>query len=1022
LKDSNTSRDGRTKPRWWFEWLSPAVLLVCLVNLANALSPNKVISQYLRDEWGPEQGFPEGSVYAIAQTPDGYLWIGTQKGLVRFDGFTFHLFQRSDSPIVPDGPVLGLAVDAEGDLWIRGQGARLVRYRDGTSQDVGGDLERAEQDVTAMCEGENGEALFSGLANGTFRYNKGRFATLASGPPGKLVISLAETADGKVWMGTNAGLYYLGDGQAHAILGGLPDRKIDSLLPVNSHDLWIGTDDGVVRWDGTEFLPATASHALDHVQALVMTRDRDSNVWVGTSNGLIRISARGVSSSERGGHQLTGAVTALFEDREGDLWVGTARGLERLRDSVFTTYSASTGLPSESSGPIYVDSEGRTWFAPLEGGLYWLKDGQVGRVTSAGLDRDVVYSISGDNGELWLGRRDGGLTRLRYSGDSFTTKTYTQAQGLVQNSIFAVHENRDGTVWAGTLTGGLSKLKDDRFKTYTTRDGLGSNTVDSILESSDGTMWFGTPNGLSELAKGRWRSYTSRDGLPAGNVNCIFEDSKGILWIGTVNGLAFMGSGTIQIPPDEPEWLQEQIFGIEEDRYGSLWMATSSHVLRVNREKLLRGSLGERDVREYGLADGLLNASGVARHQSVIADSFGRIWFSMGRGLSFVDPRPMTPSAPALVHILGILGGGRSINPGERVRIPPPHQRVTIRFTALSLSVPSRVRFEYRLDGFDQGWSEPAASREATYTNLSPGSYRFRVIASNSDGLWNSAEAALVFEIEPLFWQTWWFRLSSLLAVALAALALYRLRMHQLTEQLHVRFEERLAERTRIARELHDTLLQSFHGLLLRFQTVSNLLPERPAEAKQRLDSAIDQASQAITEGRDAVQQLRSSTTVTNDLAVAVRTLGEELAAHETNQNFAVFHVGVEGVPRNLHPILRDEVYRIAGEALRNAFRHARARQIEVEIHYDERQLRLRVRDNGKGIDPKVLDEEGRAGHFGLHGMHERAKLVGGNLDVWSKLESGTEVELSVPASLAYAGSPTSRRSRFSEKEKQVKS
>jgi signal transduction histidine kinase len=246
--------------------------------------------------------------------------------------------------------------------------------------------------------------------------------------------------------------------------------------------------------------------------------------------------------------------------------------------------------------------------------------------------------------------------------------------------------------------------------------------------------------------------------------------------------------------------------------------------------------------------------------------------------------------------------------------------------------------------------------------------------------------------------------------------------MHILTQQLHVRFEERLAERTRIARELHDTLLQGFHGLLLRFQTVSNLLPERPAEAKQRLESAIDQAAQTITEGRDAVQQLRSSTVVTNDLAFAVSTLGEELAADETNQNSAAFRVEVEGTPRNLHPILRDEVYRIAGEAMRNAFRHAQARQIEVEIQYEERQLRLRVRDDGKGVDPKLLKDEGRPGHWGLNGMHERAKLLGARLDVWSQLDSGTEVELSVPASIAYAPSPASRRSWWFGKGAEMKS
>jgi len=288
------------------------------------------------------------------------------------------------------------------------------------------------------------------------------------------------------------------------------------------------------------------------------------------------------------------------------------------------------------------------------------------------------------------------------------------------------------------------------------------------------------------------------------------------------------------------------------------------------------------------------------------------------------------------------------------------------------------------------------------------------LIASNSYGQWNDSEAAISLEVDPAFWQTWWFRVSCTVAFLALLWALYQLRLRQVARQFNTRLEERVSERTRIARDLHDTLLQSFHGLLLRFQTVSNLLPA--GEPKQKLDSAIDQAAQAITEGRDAVQGLRSSTVETNDLALTINTLGQELASGETNPNGAEFHVEVEGTPQNLHPILRDEVYRIAVEALRNAFKHAQARRIEVEIRYDERQLRLRVRDDGKGVDAKHLDGDGYAGHYGLRGMRERAELMGGKLAVWSELDSGTEVELSIPASRAYEISSAGRRSWLAEK------
>ncbi len=1017
MRNSNTSRDRRTKQRWSIKWLLAALAFVCFANSANGISANKALSQYIRDQWGAEQGFPSGPVYAIAQTSDGYLWIGSERGLVRFDGLSFHLFQHSDATTLPDGPVLGLAVDAEGDLWIRWQGPRLLRYRDGTFRDVLPNPGLAEADVTAMCAGRNGDILLAGFANGIVRYSNGRFVPLASSAKlPRLVISMAETPDGKVWMGTREqGLYYLSKGQVSSIIRGLPDKKINSLLAIDSRDLWIGTDNGVARWNGTEFSAAGTSHALAHIQGLVMMKDRESNVWVGSSNALFRLAAANASSFEESDQKSMGAVTALFEDREGNVWAGTAQGLERLRHAEFTTYSGSRGLPSETNGSILVDSAGRTWFAPMQGGLYWLREAQLEILRNAGLDRDVVYSITGGNGELWVGRQRGGLTHLRDEGTSFPSETYTRADGLAQNSVYAVHENKDGTVWAGTISGGVSSFRNGKFTTYTTQNGLASNTVASIVEGSNGTMWFGTPNGLNALVKGKWQVYTSRDGLPPGTVNCLLPDSAGVLWIGTANGLAFFVSGVIRTPREEPASLQDQIFGIEEDKTGALWIATSKHILRVNREKLLSLVLSDADVREYGVEDGLRDTEGVKRHRSIVADSQGRIWISTNRGISFVNPaQTVRSSVPAIVHIEGISADGRRFNVGEQVRVPAPHQRITLRYSGLSLSVPARVRFKYKLEGFDSAWSDPTAAHEAIYTNLGSGSYRFHVVASNSDGLWNSSESTVQFEIAPVFWQTWWFRLATLFSLVLAVLVFVRLRGLSLTRQFNMRLEERVAERTRIARELHDTLLQSFQGLLLRFQTVSNLLPA--GEPKEKLDSAIDQAAQAITEGRDAVQGLRSSTVETNDLACAISTLGQELASGETNPNAAEFHVEVEGTPRDLHPILRDEIYRIAGEALRNAFKHAQAERIEMEIRYDDRQLRLRVRDDGKGIDAKHLNEDGRPGHFGLRGMRERAKLMGGKLAVWSELDSGTEVELKIPASHAYETSSARRRSWLAEK------
>jgi len=316
--------------------------------------------------------------------------------------------------------------------------------------------------------------------------------------------------------------------------------------------------------------------------------------------------------------------------------------------------------------------------------------------------------------------------------------------------------------------------------------------------------------------------------------------------------------------------------------------------------------------------------------------------------------------------------------------------------------------FRYKLEGWDRDWQDASTRRQAFYSNLPPRSYHFRVIACNNNGVWNEAGATLDFVIPPAWYQTNWFRAACALAFLTMLWAMYELRVRQLAAQFNMRLDERVNERTRIARELHDTLLQTFQGLLPRFQAALYMLPERVTEARKTLEAAVDKASEAITEGRDAVKGLRLSTVEKNDLAVAVRTLGEELAT--VNQPSPTFEVAVEGTPRSLHPILRDEVYRLVAEALRNAFCHAQARKIEVEIRYGEKEFRLQVRDNGRGIDPSVLSGDGREGHYGLHGMHERAKIAGGKLKVWSELNSGTEVELTIPALRAYTQPPRSLR------------
>ena len=1035
LRHSNISRKQRFASPWLVSGVIAGVAAVYFVTQGMALDPHRRVSQYLQESWGTEKGFPGGTVSAIAQTSDGYLWVGTEKGLIRFDGMNFQRFSKATPTTSEIGAVQGLLADANGNLWILLQNTKILRYHDKTFE-MGRD--EAEVGITAVGKRNDGTVLLSSLAYGTLAYEKDKFEavqaessaainaeaggtnekqdTLSSrlswatgvvshrlAEPDAAVVSMAESEDGRLWLATRDGLFSLLDGRLAGMANGRAAAKITSLLAMPGNRLWVATESGLMTWNGAELSQAEVPVALRRTKVLAILRDRDANVWVGTSAGLFRLNGDGAELDGNGA--ASGPITALFEDREGNVWAGGSQGIKRLRNGAFVTYTVGS-LRSESSGPIYVDEKGRAWFAPFEGALHWLEKGKIGTVTRDGLDTDVVYSIAGSEDGLWVGRQRGGLTHLTYTGSAMTAKTYTEADGLAQNGVYAVYESRDRSVWAATLSAGVSQYTNGHFVTYAKASGMVSDRVTSITESPDGIMWFATPEGLNAFSNGRWRIFKINEGMPADNMNCVVSDSEGVVWIGTGSGLAFFKSGRVQAVSNAPAALHEPVLGIAEGQNGQMWIATANHVLSAERERLLEGAVSDADMRAYGLEDGMEGTEGVKRERSVFADGMGRVWFSMNRGLSVIDTkRAVNNSIPAMVHMDGISVDGNTMDLGQAVRVPPGSHRITFSYSGVSLSVPERVRFKYTLEGFDRGWSEPVSTREAVYTNLDSGSYRFRVMASNSDGMWNSAESSVALAIAPVFWKTWWFRLGTLLAIGLALVMYLRMRIHRLAKQMNMRFDERLAERTRIARELHDSLLQGFQGLMFRLQAAREMLPDQPKEAAEALDVALDRGDEVIAEGRSTVEDLRHSTSQDNDIVVALTSLGEELAGSGNGHAAAALRVLVDGKPRELNPMIRDEVYRIAREALRNAFQHARAKKIEAELEYGDREFSLRVRDDGEGIDPAVLREGRRSGHWGLPGMRERARELGGDLHVWTESGAGTEVSLSVPAAAAYVAS-----------------
>ena len=978
-----------------------SALLLCLVCCtATAPGQNRSMSQYIRDFWPSDGGFPGGQVSAIAQTKDGCLWIGGDKGLVRFDGLSFQLLQES-SKGVPITKVLGLATDAEGGLWVWMQGANVLRYYDGHFENATAALGLPDGFVTAMSQTRGGDVLLSTVGQETFEYTSGRLHSVGTiQVPGTLILASAKTEDGAIWIGTSDnGLFRIKAGNISRMDVPNALKKVNVLLSGPHNTLWVGTDQGLLLWDGQQLSRAGVPPTLRSNSFFTMTSASEGTLWAGGPQGLFRLERQTEQDAAFSAAHSNSVPTALFQDREGDLWIGSTDGLQRWREGAFITYASTPGFPRGSSGPIFADAIGRLWFGPESGGLASLTNGQLDRHDVAHLAGDIVYSISGAGADLWIGRQRGGLTHLTRTGSTYSSKTYATADGLAQNSVYVVKQTRDGTVWAGTLSAGLSRLQKGVFRTFTTADGLASNAITALEQDDKDNLWVGTPAGLSVLRDGVWRSYGTQDGLPADEVNTLLPERSSVgseMWIGTAKGLGYFSSGRMRSFPGTPDLLHEPVLGLAKDPPGYLWIATQEHVLRVNPSKLLAGNLAATEIRVYDRSDGLLSSQIARRSQSMLADGRGSVWVSTRGGLSATDPADLArPPVPALVRVVSVLADGQAVST-QPLRIPASQRRVTLQFSGVSLPVPERVRYRYRLDGFDKDWSEPSTTREAVYTNLGPGNYSFHVVASNSDGVWNASDVSQSFWIEPAVWQTWWFHLATALCVALTLWSIYLIRTRQLANQLHLRFEERLAERMRIAQDLHDTLLQGFLSASLQLDVASEYVPQE-SPAAPMLSRVLLLMRQVSEDCRNALAVLRIGEKQHQNLEGELSAVPQQLGLEDR----ALYRVVVNGSPRALNPLCSHELYLVGREAVVNAYRHAGATLIEVELVYNVASLHLFVRDDGRGIEEAVL-QSGKERHWGLTGMRERATKVGAQFRIYSRTAKGTEIELVVPSRVAY--------------------
>lgn len=1027
------------------------VLLVACPS-ALALNPALDVSQYAHTAWKVRDGFIRGAIFAIPQTPDGYLWLGTESGLVRFDGVRAVPWQPPDGEQLPSNFVESLLASQDGTFWIgthRGlaswKNGKLTQYSEFAGLDVGALLEDRAGTVWIGAEGSP----------------NGKLCALRSGKPecyspkdfGRGVGALYQDHNGNLWVAAGTGLWRWAPGvpERYSQPQGMPAAL--SLTEDDSGAVLLATHKGLE----TLVRGKIESYALPGVSGQFsptkLLRSSDGSLWIGTWQGLLH-SHQSRTDVFKGADGLSADfVVPIFEDREGSVWVGTQDGLDRFRDVSVPTMSRKQGLASSAAWSVLATPDGSVWIVTAEGLNRWrnghvtlyrsLKalgqknerperelgvSGASTEVANSGLIGNPQSLGQDERGRLWASTSDG----MFY----FENGRFNEVSGVPGRFTQAIAADSSGNVWISTSDAGLLQVAPDLGVKQIAWSQFGHSPSWALLpDQLKGGLWLGFPDGgVVYFKDGQVRaSYTAADGLGNGRVSDLRFGSRGTLWAATEGGLSRIKDGHVMtltskngLPCDAVHWLMQ-------DADNAYWLYKPCGLVRIARSELDAWVKDPTRVVQFailGVADGVRTPEIPGGYPPTVTKSpDGRIWFLPRDGVSVLDPQhlPYNKVLPP-VQIEQITADRKSYDPSAYgnggVRLPARTRDLEIDYTALSLAVPEKVRFRYKLEGRDGDWEDAGNRRQAFYSDLAPRKYRFRVMACNNSGVWNEAGAFLDFSVAPAYYQTWWFRLSSVAALLALAWAVYQLRLRQVAYEFSMHLEGRVTERTRIARELHDTLLQDFQAVLLFFQGATDLLPDRPelAKAKEKLQGAITRGAQAVREGRDAVQGLRFSTIETNDLSAALSAFAKELAASETSEKPAVFDLEVEGTPRDLHPILRDEVYRIASEALRNAFRHAQASRIEVEVLYGAQQLRVRIRDDGKGVDSQIVTDKGRAGHWGLPGMHERAKLLGGNLEVWSKRNTGTEIQLSIPAAVAYAGSGSRRGLWFSGKGTAVKS
>ena len=931
--------------------------------------------------WTTDQGLPQNFVRAIAQTSDGFLWVGTMNGLVRFDGVRFRGFS-ADGPAELQENISGLTPDAGDGLWIAAARG-LFHYRNHEFKPIAIGSEHQVR-VDAMARGQDGEVWIYA--------NSKLFRTHGDTVQAKLLPSnasalrdFAEDTGHTLWIADGAQVFALRD---HGTTESYQLRGARIVYADDFGNIFAGDGHRLYRFDERGFVLINDPGLGNFVSVMV---DHQRRLWM-ASGGLHGLSRKSGDTKET----LTAAdglasddVRVIFEDRSHDIWLGSISGLQRLHRGVFTTYTASDGLGGERSqvDTVFQQKNGTIWAGTLSSGVAKMENGRWRQYgVRDGLPAGQVRGFAEDGPMPAIAISDYGIFAAQSARKE---KTFARLPAAPQEYIGTPIRTQDGGLWFSVAHRGLFRLENKKLRQFGAKEGITDNSVWSLTVDANGVLWAGAGDQLLRWTGARFESVLT---VP-GQVLCVAWPRFGGVALGMLNGLQLRVNGFSRVLTQAEGLPGNGVLDVAEDDRENLWIATTRAIARLSREQWLAFAEGKVDHVEpvvYTAADGLKsNAVLPLNEVTAMRAQNGSLWFATARGLSFANAN-MTEE-PVVMAVLDSIAVDDREKSARNIEVAPGQHRITFIYTTPPTVGADQMRFRYRLRGWDTNWIDAGTKREVSYTALRPGSYFFEVIAINREGTAGAASAIVSMRIQPYFWQTTWFMILAICAIAVILVEITRRQTRVRAERLSLRFQERVAERERIAYQIHDTVIQDMIGAALQLELLGFQIADQPTKAESLLGSLAERMRETIARSRNMVWSLHSTAVVQYSLVEVLRHAEAEFRLGVLPE-FTLMSVGEA---RHVHPLVRDEVYRICREALANAFRHSNAKSVQVTVRFIPDTLEVEICDDGDGMDETTI-RHGRPGHFGLPGMQAHAQRIGAQIAIESAPGQGTRISLKV--------------------------